>query len=269
LRNYVTPQNYNPDIIFTTGADYDTLVIFNKATEPILCDKKNVYGFIMEPSWSNFWDRNLGSYCHKVYFHDLSLIDIPNKESFIEFPSLMLYHMDQVPIDYFLNKTFKKNKPISYVVRNLSTKDNNRLAWKRVELVKEILKSNLPIDIFGPGWDSEMDTRIKGPIQNKESGLSEYEYSIAIENCPEKNYISEKFYDCLLCDSIPIYYGAQNIKEIFEDSFINLDLFGDPISQLGRIITTKNYKPPTSLKQEYFNKYNIYNILSQNFKSNI
>ena len=53
-----------------------------------------------------------------------------------------------------------------------------------------------------------------GFIKNKLSFLSEYKFSIAMENSEGDGYISEKIYDSLISGTIPIYYGNCLIDEI-------------------------------------------------------
>jgi hypothetical protein len=46
--------------------------------------------------------------------------------------------------------------------------------------------------------------------------LFESKFSIIIENCKDKNYFSEKLIDCLLCKTIPIFWGCDNIGDFFD-----------------------------------------------------
>ncbi len=63
------------------------------------------------------------------------------------------------------------------------------------------------VDRFGKGvkWiDSKMD------------GLADYAFSIAMENCSRDAYFSEKIIDCLLTETVPIYYGCDGIHRYFD-----------------------------------------------------
>lgn len=42
-----------------------------------------------------------------------------------------------------------------------------------------------------------------------------FQYSIIVENSDEENYFSEKLLDCLLCRTVPIYWGCRNIDRWF------------------------------------------------------
>jgi hypothetical protein len=273
VQNYITNENHK-DLFITYGDNYDYLAVFNSYDKnKIRCAKENVFGFIMEPSWTNSWDRNIGTYCSKVFFHDLWLLpkDIPFIENFVSSPSLMFYHMNGILIEHLLKQTINKIKTMSYIVsKSQITDDKVRLYSARRELANKILESNLPIDIYGNGWESDShDKRIKGSIADKSAGLIDYKYSIAIENCCERNYLTEKFIDCLLLDTTPVYFGCPNADEIYDaQCFIPLQLHSDNvIEQLGQIIdgAEKDYKKRvdilTKMKLYYYSKYNIYEIL--------
>jgi hypothetical protein len=241
--------------------DYTHLVIFNKITCEQKCSIKNTFGFIMEPSWSNFWDHNLGNYCSKVFFHDLNLLDddIRNKSVYFEYPSCLMYHMlYNNNVNYFLNTKFKKTNLLSFVTSFTPT-NNNYLYDKRTNLAIELLGTNLDFHIYGNNWPI-LDQRIKGPIQDKKDALIDYKYSIAIENSREKNYVTEKFVDCVLCDTIPIYYGSPNIHDIYDpQEFISLQEIS--VKAVFDALKIQKQFNLDKLKQTYLSKYNIFNII--------
>jgi len=53
------------------------------------------------------------------------------------------------------------------------------------------------------------------PFERKQEGLLPYTYSVIIENVQEPDYFTEKLLDCLICGTIPIYWGAPNINHYF------------------------------------------------------
>lgn len=46
--------------------------------------------------------------------------------------------------------------------------------------------------------------------------FEQFQFSIIIENSKQINYFTEKIMDCILCKTIPIYYGCPNIGEFFD-----------------------------------------------------
>ena len=62
----------------------------------------------------------------------------------------------------------------------------------------------------------------------RKDALVDYKFNISIENSYEKNWITEKFYDNILTDTIPIYFGCKNIKELYpEDGYILINDIND------------------------------------------
>jgi hypothetical protein len=51
------------------------------------------------------------------------------------------------------------------------------------------------------------------PIQGKREALERFRFSIAMENALSDDYFSEKLIDCLLLETVPIYYGWPAIAE--------------------------------------------------------
>ena len=62
----------------------------------------------------------------------------------------------------------------------------------------------------------KFNNNVGGPIKNKIQFLSEYKFSIAMENTNGDGYISEKIIESFYSGTIPIYYGNYMI-----DEFIN------------------------------------------------
>jgi len=76
----------------------------------------------------------------------------------------------------------------------------------------------LPITWFrssnGPALPNFGNNPIIGDF--KDPLFLDYQFSVAIENCRENNYFTEKLIDCLLTKTIPIYYGCPNISTWFD-----------------------------------------------------
>lgn len=90
--------------------------------------------------------------------------------------------------------------------------------------VGQYLLSQPNVDCYGHGIRS---------VQYKTEALSDYCFSVAMENYKKDYYFSEKLIDCILSETIPIYYGCEAVREIFNDNGI---LFFDSIEELGQIL---------------------------------
>lgn len=53
-------------------------------------------------------------------------------------------------------------------------------------------------------------------LENKKEGHANYAFSVVIENEKHHRYFTEKLIDCFLCKSVPIYWGADKIDDIFD-----------------------------------------------------
>lgn len=54
------------------------------------------------------------------------------------------------------------------------------------------------------------------PLQDKGEALASYAFSVAVENCRQDEYFTEKLIDCLLCEAVPIYWGFPSLARIFD-----------------------------------------------------
>ena len=81
--------------------------------------------------------------------------------------------------------------------------------------IMEILKDQSKVDKFfgggGPGTDGWI------PIFRS---LKDYMFSIVVENYIDELYFTERLLNCFATGTIPIYLGATNIKEIFNENGI-------------------------------------------------
>ncbi|WP_316747204.1 glycosyltransferase family 10 domain-containing protein [Pedobacter gandavensis] len=260
---------YDDALSFTTSDDYDYAVVFNSTAESIH-SKAKIITIIQEPSWS---PAHLNTYflsnSDYLIVHDQQLFEethhIKLSKKVIESPAYMFFH-DNVDKSLFIeNKSIQKPKKLSMIVSSLSFHIGNYT--KRMRLLRQILSSDLDIDIYGKGFNIT-DGRYKGFIEHKHTGLMPYEYSIAIENSNEKNYITEKFVDCALCDTIPIYCGAPNIAEVYNEKYFRtLDLDSPCIIEDIKEIIKKPAPIPgedmDNNKNRYFQQGNLYRLLKE------
>lgn len=269
---YITPENFDPEYVFTHEDNFDYLVIINWPTKEINFPRNKTVGVIMEPSWSPLVSNSkyyLNQKCNHVIYHKKDGLDIDN---LIYYPGTLPYHMDSKDtLQYFIETEFKKSRLCSIVVTNHGDYNPSPscLYPGRVNLVKEILKTDLDIDIFGNSWvksNFNNDERIKGEIINKKDGLLDYKFSIAIENCVESGYFTEKLTDCILTDTTPIYFGCPNIDNFFQGIY-KFDLLNDPIEQIKDILKNKETINQKNNKKLLVSKYNLYVALVKYFKS--
>lgn len=266
LKRFMDNYNvYDETLQFTTNDDYDYAVVFNKAYQKINASAK-VITIIQEPSWSSVHINNqFLTNSDYLIIHDRELFEnlhqIELGKRVFEAPSYMFYH-DHVNRSFFdTAESVPKTKKLSMIVSSLGMEVGNY--GKRLRLLRKILASDLDIDIYGKGFNLA-DERYKGMLEYKYTGLLPYEYSIAIENSREKNYITEKFVDCALCNTIPIYNGAPNISEVYNEKYFRTIDLDSPtiIDDIREIIKTPAPKQDVdSNKDRYFQQRNIYQLI--------
>lgn len=98
---------------------------------------------------------------------------------------------------------------------------STKRASPRFEFVQELERFPALVDVFGRG-------RLR-PLADKFSALSEYRFSVAIENSQQPDYWTEKISDVLLSWTVPLYWGAPNIYKYFpKESVVWLPIDNPP-----------------------------------------
>ena len=155
---------------------------------------------IVEPEAVHGRHMKLLTALHRRFFRVLTcnrklLSAIPNGKFFV-FGSTSLG--DAATLDT------AKTRPLSLIASARRTLEGHRL---RHEIVEWMTGGAVDADVMGRGYR---------PFDEKSEGLARYRYSVVIENVRERSYFTEKLIDCLLCDTIPIYWGAPDIGDFFD-----------------------------------------------------
>lgn len=216
-------------IKFVHDDSYDYAVVFNwpSASDPIKVKPEKVIGFLMEPPELEELELKrlapIGRYFTPVAEHQKLL-----GNRFRHHVMVMFLHTLICENQLYLPSN--KLKKISMIV---SGKVRTPFQQKRFDLLNKLLATNLAIDFYGRDLQMGSDKRIKGPLAwvNKEVGLLDYSMSLAFENtsCPEG--ISEKLYDCVISNTIPVTNAPGAMKHLPENSYISLD-FNKPVDAL-------------------------------------
>lgn len=114
---------------------------------------------------------------------------------------------------------YPKNKIISMISSNKRITPGHQLRLKWVKKLKE------QVDLYGRGYKE---------IQDKEEGLCDYMFSVAIENGEYASYYTEKILDCFATGTIPIYIGCNDIIDYFNKDGIIILSSEEDISSLSK-----------------------------------
>jgi hypothetical protein len=282
IRQFVPPSDLDNYSFVNEDQDF-TIVLGRTEWDKISTPKDRTFYFSQEPLWSpNQPKDDIHNYCSKIFISDKR--DYPDRDEYIETLLPMLYsgrgEMDnrkEWDWSYDIkNIRYSKSKPISIIVRKdyssyydrFVNPITSKINYKpRTDLGIE-LSNNKDIDIFGTYWENNGEN-IKGEIWNKHIGLDDYRFSIGCENSIQKNYVSEKFWDIILTEGVPIYLGCTNIKDYVPiECFIslnNLSMF-DMVSKIEFIqkhemdIYNEKIKYVLELKDDFFRNptYNLW-----------
>tara|TARA_R110000803_G_scaffold51068_1_gene105744 strand:+ start:2121 stop:3029 length:909 start_codon:yes stop_codon:yes gene_type:complete len=261
----------NPDIEFVLGDQYDYAIVFGYTKEQIKTDKNHTIYYMQEPYWSDNWDRDANNKSSRIFVPDKTRYG--NHKEMISEPCKMFYggHGDMHhefkwnwSVDSMLAISPCKNKNLSVVQsNNIPNYSKGTIYSERCDLVNGVKDSSLEIEIYGNYHDTD-NPKSFGNCWNKKIGLNDYRFSISIENTVLNNYFTEKFYDCILCDTIPVYYGAPNIDNYIDSSsFLQLPSLNieECLEFLKNQCTVENYNKRFNslqkLKHNFFTRHDI------------
>lgn len=94
------------------------------------------------------------------------------------------------------------------------------------------LERHMPVHHYGR-WrrtHSELD---RGRA-SKLDVLRRYRFNLAFENCIDRDYVTEKWFDCLLAGCVPVYAGAPNIADFAPGPDSYVDALAFEPAQLAR-----------------------------------
>jgi hypothetical protein len=154
-----------------------------------------------------------------------------------------------------------KTDDISVICSNKAMIGGHR---RRLRFVEQLLELS-PMPRFGRGFHD---------LPDKWEGLAPFRYSVAVENSRHDHYWTEKIADCFLAGTVPIYWGAPNIRDYFPaDSMIVIDTL-DPF-EVARIIKTeatheayqRRLPALREAKRRVLEEYNLFEVAYQMAKA--
>ncbi len=111
------------------------------------------------------------------------------------------------------------------------------------ERLVERLERLLPVHHYG-GWHHNRPGPLPQGRAAKLDILREYHFCLALENSLQPDYVTEKWYDCLVAGCVPVYFGAPNIEQYAPGpgAFLNVRSFG-PLEKLAQTIKSAASDP--------------------------
>jgi hypothetical protein len=250
---------YGNKYIFTENNDYTHAIILNTVMPLLTIPKENVLGLACEPieylfltyEFIDYAKKNIGTYYIGTKYN------LP--EPFVEYYSFLWHSTPLIKQPDISIKT----KIMSIIFSE--KKDAPGHKYRHI-IVERILKSKLPIDIFGRGcelYKDNNDIRIKGSFKESEPYI-DYKYHITIENFRHNSYVSEKFTNSIIYGCTQLYLGAYKIDDYFPNSCFKLSgniendmklIEGVCTGKLDIIKKNINYPNNMKLTEHIKNKY--------------
>tara|TARA_Y100000768_G_C23988571_1_gene690558 strand:+ start:3143 stop:3994 length:852 start_codon:yes stop_codon:yes gene_type:complete len=252
-------SDFNTKYKFTEGDDYTHVLLLNTAMPRLnKINIKNVIGLTFEPSqflgitneFINYVNKNVGKY----------YID----QTYGKLNSPFYEHFSYLPHTIDL-KNIKTNKTKIMSIMISQKTDAPGHKYRHI-LTNAILRTNLPIDIYGRGcnfYNNVNDNRIKGKFHKNEM-YNDYKFHVCIENFSTPHYFSEKIINPLRCNTTPIYWGCKNIHSYFGDTMIILSGDVSKDIEILKQICEKPEKYAKNIDTEIVKKTtNIKNVINE------
>jgi hypothetical protein len=184
-----------------------------------LCESKSVVPNQYEFVKNNF--ESLANIFRKIFVHDEKLLLLSPIFDYVPAAANFTWVKER--------KIYKKSKLVSMISSGKGFTEGHRF---RNAFMQRQMQINPWIDFFGRGFK---------PFQKKEEPLSEFMFSITMENESYANYYTEKLMDCFATGTIPIYHGTPKLSDMFnkegviifnenfDPNLLNVDLYQSKI----------------------------------------
>lgn len=177
-----------------------------------------------------------------IFTHSARILDKFDNARFIPFCAT-LWNTDELSDDAYTRKT--KNVSILSSDKLMCDLHKYRydLAWK--------CKNEKLADTYG--------TFDNGPMVNMSKTLTDYRYSICIENDIQPYFFTERLVSTLAAQTIPIYIGATEIDKFFNTDGIIQITTKDDIKKVLKECTKENYESRISAILDNYKRALEYN----------
>ena len=262
IQLYAEPQ-IDISFQFTTDPHKCThAILLNTAMPKLNIPKENVIGIAFEPpsflGITNMFVKYAQTHIGKYFIGDASGLPEPFEGHHGHMWHIPISMLKQLPSQSDRNKmsimvSFKQRAP-GHIYRHT--------------LVKEILKTSLPVDIWGNGcrhYNYIKDPRIRGTFANEDLRIyTDYQFHIGVENFQTPHYYSEKVINPIICNTVPVYLGCKNIDS-YIDGIIHLTgNIEDDMTLIRKICEDKYNTMQNPINRDRLLKtHNIRNVIKQ------
>jgi GR25 family glycosyltransferase involved in LPS biosynthesis len=222
----MTTGNYKWNNLEITWLDYniDYYVIINKPVFGEKYEPEKTIVYHMEP-WCYADDQKWGVKTWGEWAK-------PDPRKFLQvrshnlFVNTVLWQLNMT-YDEIKNTSMSNLKTLELVSSVCSSKYFDPGHKKRIDFLKYLESKDFPLHIYNEdnniGFKSYKGTA--QPSFDKEKAIIPYKYYFMCENNVEHNFVTEKIWEPILCESLCFYWGCPNINEIVNPmAFVQLDM---------------------------------------------
>jgi len=217
----------NYELVWTDiKEDIDYYVIINSASKDEYYDPKRTIVFQMEP-WVNDNSKNWGVKTWDNWSEPSPLEFLAVRGRKTQCHNNAFWQLELTLNELSNSELFEKTKG-SIISSICSSKyfDEGHIA--RINFLKFLeSKGDVELDIWNQDNNHDF-TNYRGPVSpyvDKSKGLRSYKYYFMMENNFEKNFITEKLWEPILCETLVFYYGCPNVSDYIDPrAFIQLDI---------------------------------------------
>ena len=266
----------HPFILVEQPSEADVVVFINTIEDKVLRHDQHAILFFHEPlDYAHLYQSEI----HESQFPKANLevvSHLPSISLFMKNPDGIHYHRSIPYVHFHHNATYNQLSSIDEANRtklicSITTGLNGIPGYQNRRHFLEMISASNPLfDLFGKF--SKLSAAIpsyRGQCIFKWKVVSQYKYSLVIENSTDDYYISEKIFDALICGSMPIYYGSDKIFEVIpKEWFYYLpSLDASEISKLNAFIATDAYKAVSDNRAEIcktiYEKFSFYSAVEK------
>jgi len=226
------PKNFTWDREFD-GYFKDIVITDNNITDVDLFPAQKAYGWLIEsPAVGCVAYEVIKSYYlkfDKVFTFKKELLNLSEVFELLPIGGSWIEEEDA--------KIYSKTKPLSIIASDKNSAPGHKLRHAIVSRFPDSLEA------FGSGYK-----RIKSKLE----GLKDYSFSIAVENCKEDYYFTEKLIDCFSTGTIPVFWGCPSIGDFFNtDGIVQFDALEDLDSIIPSIMSGDHKMSSEAIEDNY------------------
>jgi GR25 family glycosyltransferase involved in LPS biosynthesis len=224
--NKMSKGNYTWNTIMIVSSDpADYYVIINKPQEGDYYESTKTIIFHMEPwCYSDTQSWGIKTWGKWATPDPSKFLQVRNHTSYI---NTAFWQVNWTYSD-FKTKVIEKSVDLENTISSVcSSKYFDPGHIKRIDFLKFLESKNVKLDIYNSDNDHKF-VSYKGradPSIDKEKGLIPYKYYFMCENNAEKNFITEKLWEPIVCETLCFYWGCPNVSEYIDPkAYVQLNM---------------------------------------------